>query len=140
MRNYGLKNNSIGLIGEKMAIDYFNKAGYTFICERYTGSVGEIDLIFSNEHKDDYRNVGGKLIFIEVKSTVLKSGQVLDGFDIASVVKKAQVKRIIATMEEFTACNRDKYLDFQIQLDLFFLFMPKNKIIHIENISLDDLS
>ena len=83
----GQMSYQAGMAAERSVADHYLRAGHILVAERWRGTRGEIDLVFSGPDG---------LVLVEVKKS--------KSFDHAlALVSPAQVRRLFATAEEFAA-------------------------------------
>jgi len=94
-----MKNSEIGKIGENRACEFLIKKGYEILERNYWRKFGEIDIIA--------RAPDQTLIFIEVKTLLIKSGAQHKPEDNFTTHKFNKVKRVC----EFFAASHDELID-----------------------------
>lgn len=115
-----------GLTGENIALNEFQKIGFSLVKKRYKTEFGEIDLIV-----EDKKNK--ILVFVEVK----RRNKV---FDYSNVISNKQWKRIYNASNVFLYENNDKYKNYYIRYDAIICFEDSKNIVHIENIFVNDIN
>jgi len=115
-----------GLTGENIALNEFQKIGFSLVKKRYKTEFGEIDLIV-----EDKKNK--ILVFVEVK----RRNKV---FDYSNVISNKQWKRIYNASNVFLYENNDKYKNYYIRYDAIICFEESKNIVHIENIFVNDIN
>lgn len=104
------RHNDTGLIGEKMAIEYLLKKGFSILHQNWRHSHWEVDVIAS---------LNNTLHFIEVKTRrTQKFGYPEDD------VSKKKIENLINASEEYQFLNPEWKL---IQFDVLSIMIQKNK-------------
>lgn len=93
------KNDHIGTIGEGLAWEYLKNKGYQILAKNYRQKFGEIDIIV--------RAPDLTLVFIEVKTLIMKTGGGFSPEDNFTKQKSNKVKRIC----EFFAAKYPNLID-----------------------------
>lgn len=104
-----------GLEGERLALEFLLKKGYSFIESRYRTAFGEIDLIVKK---------GNRLVFVEVKYRT-KAGK---GMGAKAITPKKQEKFLLAAQQYILDFSLE---DTPMQIDV--IEISKQGIWHIEN-------
>jgi putative endonuclease len=102
-------HNNTGLLGEKMAVDYLLKNGYSILHQNWRHSHWEVDIIASKNEV---------LHFIEVKTRRTKKF----GFPEEDVTKK-KLENLINASEEYLFLNPGWKL---LQFDILSINLSKN--------------
>jgi len=141
-----MTSKEIGILGEKIAENYLKKKGYKILEKNYSPdfvsgpNIGEIDLIAK---KEDI------IIFVEVKTLRLRSGQVLrqvygefieptqgEPFNPEDKVDFSKQKKIIKTSQSYLL-EKHFPLEIKWQIDILAIKIDlekrKARIRHIEN-------
>jgi len=112
------QHNDLGTEGEKQAVDYLKKKGYTILKTNYRYIKNEVDIIaqFNNE-----------LIAIEVKTRSTR-----DFGDPQDFVKPSQIKSIVNAVNAYIE-QRD--IDLEVRFDIIAVLATNNtfEIEHIED-------
>jgi putative endonuclease len=74
----------LGRLGERLAAEHFARLGFSVLAQNHHTRFGELDLVLSD---------GRTLVFCEVKTRRLGSGQPFDGLH---ELKRSQVRKIAA--------------------------------------------
>ena len=74
----------LGRLGERLAAEHFSRLGYDVLAQNHHTRWGELDLVLSD---------GRTIVFCEVKTRRLESGE---PFDSLHVAKQSQVRRMAA--------------------------------------------
>lgn len=122
-----MKNSEIGTTGENIACNYLIKSNYLILERNFRKKFGEIDIIAKSADK--------RLIFIEVKSILLKEKYVLNPEDNFTTQKSRKVNRIC----QFFASEHPELIDEERgwQIDLITVEISQNgkyKLRHHENV------
>lgn len=106
-----------GDLGEKTAIDYLTKKGFTIIDRNFRSRLGEIDLIAQKNNK---------IHFVEVKTRIgLRKGYPHEA------VNSSKIKRIEKLLELYLQTK--KLSNSQLSLDVVSIVLKPDK--SVENIS-----
>ncbi len=117
-----MQRKKLGYLGEDMAKEFLENAGYTIICKNYTVRGGEIDIIAKD---------GDTLVFAEVKTrkndSFGKASEAVDSKKISHMCTAA--KRFIYEHKEF----KNSFVRF----DVLEVYTQKGIINHIVNIDIN---
>jgi len=117
-----MNTKELGALGERRALEFLHRKGYTAVCTGYRTRFGEIDIIVSGY---------GYIVFVEVKSRKNR-----DFAEAREYVGKAKQRKIRATAALWLAANP---ADLQPRFDVIEIYIPDGEktqspeIIHIEN-------
>lgn len=117
-----ISTRAAGNIGENMAADHLESAGYKILCRNYTVRGGEIDIIALD---------GTTLVFVEVKTR--KND--LFGKACEAVTKK-KTQHIISAAERYIFEN-PAYGDMLARFDVIEVYTQNGFINHIKNIDIN---
>ena len=122
-----MKNQEIGRIGEKIAMEYLINNGYQILDKNFRTKFGEIDLIA--------RAKDGTLVLVEVKAILVTGFEVLKPEDNFTPYKW----RIVNRMCQFFVADHPELIDEDRgwQIDLIAIEISLNRkfiIRHYENI------
>ncbi|MFI3257821.1 MAG: YraN family protein [Spirochaetales bacterium] len=110
---------TIGIAGEKKAVDFLTQSGYTVLECNWRNRHGEVDII---AEKDE------TLVFAEVKTAPHGTYKTLE-----YILGNIKQKRIIETAKYFLQDNR-QYNKHYIRFDVLIIDMPGYPTVyHIEN-------
>ncbi|MCD6550580.1 YraN family protein [bacterium] len=127
-----MNRKTIGILGEKIAVEYLRQKGYKILERNYSPKFvsgpmyGEIDIVAKK---------GDILSFVEVKTQVCKSGEVRNFFP-EDRVNYSKQRKIIKTSKTYLLEN-NLTSETKWQIDILaigiFLKEKKAKIRHIKN-------
>lgn len=118
MENSGKKlNREKGNSGEEIACAYLKQCGYRILNRNFTTSIGEIDIVVTDEHT---------LIFVEVKSKY--SGEFGFPSEMVNYHKRNKINQVACQyIKKFRLFNS------AVRFDVIEVFLGENKVNHIEN-------
>lgn len=113
------KHNELGILGEKLAIEYFERQGYTILAKNWTYQKAEIDIIAQKDTKT--------LVIVEVKTR--------DNAFIGrpeEFVSKKKMKMLVMAANEFVVSNQ---LNVEVRFDIIAIIHNSKyqNLEHIEN-------
>lgn len=109
-----MNEQSLGLAGERQALDYLQKKGYRLLCQRYRCPWGEIDLVMQD---------GDELVMVEVK--LRARGRRYDG---ANAVNAGKQRRLVLAARHYLGAYPT---DGPVRFDV--VEITRDGTLHIEN-------
>lgn len=116
MKTFTSKTQKIGQIGEKLAVMFLVKHGFTIIEQNYTLKLGEIDIV-AKKAKTWH--------FVEVKSVSRENLQNVthesSGFRPEENMHPMKIRKFVRTVEYYMMAKNLTDVDFQIDLALVYI-------------------
>ncbi|MGX1931366.1 YraN family protein [Flagellimonas sp. 2504JD4-2] len=109
------KHNEFGKLGERKALDFLTKSGYTILCTNYRYRKAEVDIIAK---KDDI------LCVVEVKS---RTESFLE--DVAESINRKKINLIVMAANQYIEEND---LDLEVRFDIV-LVLKKGTRFEVEH-------
>lgn len=110
---------SIGKLGEEISTSYLKQKGFLILEKNFHSRFGEIDIIAKKD---------STLVFVEVKA---RSSSVF-GTPAESVTSQ-KLKKLIKTANYYCLLHKNSSED--IRFDVLEVFLPEERINHIENVT-----
>ncbi|MEM7379977.1 MAG: YraN family protein [Bacteroidota bacterium] len=112
------KHNTIGKLGEEMAVKYLKTRGYSILCRNYRYRKAEIDII---ARKNEILSV------VEVKT---RSGEFLE--DVSDTINSKKIKLLMMATDHFV---NEEELDVEVRFDIIAIreLQGSYKLEHIQN-------
>ena len=113
------KNNSLGILGEELAVKHLRKAGYEILAENYTHQRAEVDII---------ARTGDTLVIVEVKTRSNPNFGLPQEF-----VKPSQIKQLLKAADFYI--NDNNLDEVKARFDIIAIVLNKEgvKLEHLEN-------
>ncbi|AZR72358.1 YraN family protein [Anoxybacter fermentans] len=114
-----MKKVELGRLGEKLARDYFLKAGYNILAENYRTPLGEIDLVVEKDKT---------IIFVEVRTRSTPSFGAPE-----ESISRSKRERLIRLALQFCAHHYLYSQNLRFDVIAISFFDNEPKIEHIKN-------
>lgn len=113
------KHNSLGILGEELAVKHLRKEGYEILAENYRHQKAEVDII---------ARTGDTLVIVEVKTRSTPNFGLPQEF-----VKPAQIKQLLKAADFYI--NDNNLDEVETRFDIIAIVLNKEgvKLEHLEN-------